>query len=171
MELDKAVLQRFTQGDDDAFRDVFLFYNPNMKKYLTKFNSYPEYIEDVLQESWIKILKTRNFYNPEMGQFSTWAFTIAKNLMINRVRGESTKNKLNSEISRCEEFVTQPDKSYESNQYVNYIMAYLPPSQAQVVHSKIYLDLNQEEMGSQLSSYKVAIISLRRMIKDGEIKL
>ena len=49
-----------------------------------------EDIEDILQESFIKIYKNLNAYNPEM-TFSTWIYQITRNTVIDEIRKKNSR--------------------------------------------------------------------------------
>lgn len=69
-----------------------------------------EDLQDVFQESWVKIIESRDSYNIEYNAFN-WIYTIMKNQTIDRIR----KNNRNLEESYNDDF----GKNDKSESYIN----------------------------------------------------
>lgn len=66
----------------------------------------PEVAEDVLQETFIKIWKSADNYDPGKGRLFTWMMNIARNLAIDKLRSKDFKNaNKNQDIENNVDFI------------------------------------------------------------------
>jgi RNA polymerase sigma-70 factor (ECF subfamily) len=85
----QQALSRVAQfRDREAFANLFDHFAPRIKYFLMRKGSNAEQAEDLVQEAMIAIWSKASFYSPEKGSVATWAFTIARNLRIDRLRRE-----------------------------------------------------------------------------------
>ena len=82
-------LSRVAQFRDRvAFATLFDYFAPRLKYFLMRKGSNAEQAEDLVQEAMIAIWSKAGLYSPDKGSVATWAFTIARNLRIDRLRRE-----------------------------------------------------------------------------------
>jgi RNA polymerase sigma-70 factor (ECF subfamily) len=72
--------------DRDAFEQLFRYYAPRLQRYMLKAGMGPEAAEDMVQETMVEVWRKARLYRAEIGRVSTWIFTIARNLRIDRLR-------------------------------------------------------------------------------------
>ena len=86
-----ALLFRVAQSRDrQAFAKVFDHFAPRVKSFMLRKGASDELAEDLVQETMITVWSKAALYVPERGSASTWIFTIARNLRIDRLRRESS---------------------------------------------------------------------------------
>ncbi len=86
-----ALLVRVAQNRDRAaFGDLFDNYAPRIKSFMLRKGANPEQAEDLVQETMIAVWTKAGLYQEERGSVTTWIFTIARNLRIDRIRREHT---------------------------------------------------------------------------------
>src|SRR3954467_15300378 len=85
---DAALMKRVTQGDQRAFEDLVEKYKQPV--FNTIYRTLPDAAEaeDLAQTVFIQVYKAADRYRVE-AKFSTWLFTIARNLCLNELRRRS----------------------------------------------------------------------------------
>jgi RNA polymerase sigma-70 factor, ECF subfamily len=76
--------------DRNAFATLFDHFAPRLKSFMMRKGVASELAEDLVQETMITVWTKAGQYSPERGAASTWIFTIARNLRIDRLRRESS---------------------------------------------------------------------------------
>ncbi len=85
------LLFRVSNGRDRAaFAEIFDYFAPRLKSFMMRKGASAELAEDLVQETMIAVWSKAALYSPERGAASTWVFTIARNLRIDRLRRESS---------------------------------------------------------------------------------
>ncbi len=87
---DEQLFQRYTDGDADVFRVLVERYEPRIQGFLRKRLNDEERVEDLTQDTFLRIHRARNSYDPDR-KFSTWIHTIANNLLKNEFRNRSRR--------------------------------------------------------------------------------
>ena len=84
-------LQRIAErGDVEAFRKLFQSYAPRVKSYMMRQGADSNTAEELAQETMLTVWRKAGLYSGEKGSATTWIFTIARNLRIDRLRREMT---------------------------------------------------------------------------------
>ena len=76
------------RGDDSAFQTLYRTYGPRVKTYMMRHGADAGSAEDLAQETLLQVWRKAALYAPEKGSVSTWIFTIARNLRIDKLRRE-----------------------------------------------------------------------------------
>ena len=76
--------------DRAAFAKLFDHFAPRVKSFMLRKGASAELAEDLVQETMIAVWTKASQYSAERGAASTWVFTIARNLRIDRLRRESS---------------------------------------------------------------------------------
>jgi RNA polymerase sigma-70 factor (ECF subfamily) len=76
------------QNDRAAFASLFEFYAPRIKRMLMGIGAAADTAEDVAQETLLTVWRKAAYFDPGRASASAWIFTIARNLRIDRLRGE-----------------------------------------------------------------------------------
>ena len=74
--------------DEAAFAALFARYAPPIKGYMIRHGADPSTAEELAQEALALVWRKAGLYSADKGNPSTWIFTIARNLRIDRVRRE-----------------------------------------------------------------------------------
>ncbi len=104
---DLALIRRILEGDRHAYRILVVRYQRPVFRFLRTFSSSgpaggssgsrltDAIIEEIAQEAFLRAYKSLASYDPTRGaSFSTWLFTIAKNLALNEAAKASTKREV-----------------------------------------------------------------------------
>src|SRR3972149_3961161 len=76
------------KGDAEAFRKLFEAYAPRVKAYMMRQGADANTAEDLAQETLLTVWRKAQLYSGDKGSATTWIFTIARNLRIDRLRKE-----------------------------------------------------------------------------------
>jgi RNA polymerase sigma-70 factor (ECF subfamily) len=87
---DEQLFKRYTDGDEAGFQLLVQRYEPRIQGFLRKRLSDEERVEDLTQDTFLRIHRARDSYDPAR-KFSTWIHTIANNLLKNEFRNRSRR--------------------------------------------------------------------------------
>ena len=76
---DEQLMQQFQSGVVEAFNILVERYSGRLFHYLYRFVKDERQVEDLLQETFMRVYRNRHSYEPS-AKFSTWLYTIAGNL-------------------------------------------------------------------------------------------
>lgn len=82
---DTALMLRYADGDLAAFEVLYGRHSDSLYRYLLRLSLNAATAEDLFQETWSKIVKSRERYRPT-AKFSTFLFRVAHNCFIDHVR-------------------------------------------------------------------------------------
>lgn len=83
----RGLIRRVAQSHDrSAFAELFDHFAPRLKSFMMRKNASAELAEDLVQEAMIAVWTKAGLYEPSKGSVTTWVFTIARNLRIDRIR-------------------------------------------------------------------------------------
>jgi RNA polymerase sigma-70 factor (ECF subfamily) len=78
----------FRSGDARAFHTLVQRHRQAVYNFIFRYVGHRQRAEDVLQETWLKVVRSSSEYEPK-ARFTTWVFTIARNLCVDAARKES----------------------------------------------------------------------------------
>jgi RNA polymerase sigma-70 factor (ECF subfamily) len=85
---DAALMLRVKQGDTAALEDLMNRYKQPVINLIARMISDPAEAEDLAQNVFVQVYRAASKYTPS-ARFSTWIFTIARNLALNEIRRRS----------------------------------------------------------------------------------
>jgi RNA polymerase sigma-70 factor, ECF subfamily len=78
----------FKSGDARAFDTLVRRHRTPVFNFILRFTGNRQRAEDLLQEAWLKVVRSATEYEPK-ARFTTWVYTIARNLCVDSARKES----------------------------------------------------------------------------------
>jgi len=78
----------FRSGDARAFETLVRRHRSPVFNFILRYTGGRARAEDVLQETWLKVVRSAKEYEPR-ARFTTWVYTIARNLCVDSARKES----------------------------------------------------------------------------------
>ncbi len=88
---DEELILRFQSGDENAYIELVNRYKDRLKNFAFYFMKDDEQAEDIVQDTFIKLYEKKDYYRP-IGKFSTWIYTITRNLANTELRKKKRKN-------------------------------------------------------------------------------
>ncbi|KAF0243020.1 MAG: RNA polymerase sigma-70 factor ECF subfamily [bacterium] len=85
-ESDLELITHCRNGNSDAWEKVVREYSRSVYKLAYRFTSRHESAEDLTQEVFIRIYRSLDQYDPELGDLSNWLMRLARNLIIDDYR-------------------------------------------------------------------------------------
>ncbi len=150
-----VLLHRVAQSRDrSAFAELFDHFAPRVKSFMMRKGYNSELAEDLVQEAMIAVWTKAALFSTDRGSVSTWIFTIARNLGIDRLRRE--KSQLYTDL---EDFDTPDDasdaeenlgRSQEDN-HVAKALAQIPAEQRELLILSFVEDVPQSEIAQRLN--------------------
>lgn len=89
---DSALMLRYQDGDTAAFEILYRRHNDALLRYLLRLCQHRATAEDVFQDVWGKIIKSRDNYRPT-AKFTTFMYRVAHNCFIDNVRRNKRHSK------------------------------------------------------------------------------
>jgi RNA polymerase sigma-70 factor (ECF subfamily) len=174
------LLQRIAErADPAAFRELYEAYGPRVKAYMMRRGADAGTAEDLAQETLLTVWRKAALYAGDKGSTTTWVFTIARNLRIDRLRREIPWQELPEERMAEASGELAPDEAMaekERQERVQAALAELPADQKEVV-SLAYLEgLSHSEIAARLdvplgtvkSRMRIAYQKIRQTIESLE---
>jgi RNA polymerase sigma-70 factor, ECF subfamily len=140
-------------GDVDAFRALFRTYAPRVKSYMLRQGADSATAEELSQETLLTVWRKAALYSGEKGSPTTWIFTIARNLRIDRLRREVAWQPLPEDAAEQASSEPTPDEELserERGERVRAVMAELPPEQTEVITLAFIQGLSHSEIAARL---------------------
>lgn len=164
-----TLMQRVKEGDVAAFEELVQIHQHAVIGTVAKMLGSPNDAEDIGQQVFIRIWKSAKRYQPK-AKFTTWMFTITRNLVFNEMRRRQRKPAV-SMNEREEEFhlatpddkaVTPADAALQSELEgaVDAAIQALPEKQRMAVVLRRFEELPYEEIASILGLSLPAVKSL-----------
>ncbi|MBT3519223.1 MAG: sigma-70 family RNA polymerase sigma factor [Candidatus Marinimicrobia bacterium] len=115
---DEQLIARFQAGDERAYIELVNRYRDRLINFVFQFLGDREQAEDVVQDTMLKLYIKKHYYR-EIAKFSTWIYTIARNLANTELRKRKRrKTTLLSHMTRDEREYELPAIQPETGQEV-----------------------------------------------------
>ena len=115
---DEQLMLLFQGGDENAYVELVNRYKDKLINFIFNYLGDLESSEDVVQETMIKLYQKKHYYK-EIAKFSTWLYTIAKNLANTELRKrKQRKTTLLSQFSKDDKTYELPSNEPEPGQEV-----------------------------------------------------
>ncbi|MFP4105852.1 MAG: RNA polymerase sigma factor [Phycisphaerae bacterium] len=164
---------RFQDGDDSAFEELVRKNTDKVHALIYRFLGRPGQVEDLTQEVFLRIYKTRDRYKPT-AKFSTWLYRIAANLSFNVLRSRARKHPVTLEMASPDdddsyyrdvedEQIETPYNRMDENELSEKIaqaIDHLPENQRVAIVLNKYENKSYEEISKILQCSTMAVKSL-----------
>jgi RNA polymerase sigma-70 factor (ECF subfamily) len=171
-----------TARDKGAFADLFRFFAPRLKSYLLRLGSDGASAEEAMQEAMVLIWRKASLYDPAKASASTWIFTIARNVRIDRIRRERRPQFDPNDPALVPDPADVPDASLarsQSREHVREALAGLSAAEREVLQLSFFEELSHSEiakaigvpLGTVKSRIRLAFGKLRGSLAEYEGRL
>ncbi len=115
---DEQLMFLFQGGNENAYIELVNRYKDKLINFIFNYLGDIESSEDVVQETMIKLYQKKHYYK-EIAKFSTWLYTIAKNLANTELRKrKQRKTTLLSQFSKDDKMYDLPSDDNEVGQEI-----------------------------------------------------
>jgi RNA polymerase sigma-70 factor (ECF subfamily) len=85
---DKALMLAFAQGDARAFERLYERHHRALYRFVRRLlgRNLAAQVDEVFQDTWLRVVRERERYTPRAAQFRTWLFTLAHHRAIDGMR-------------------------------------------------------------------------------------
>lgn len=167
------LLQRVAQArDSQAFAELFENFAPRIKAYMIRQGADPTTAEELAQETLMTVWRKAGLYSDTKGSATTWIFTIARNLRIDRLRREAPWQALHEgrdEEASDEQLPDEVVSEKQRRQRVHEVLSTLPEDQYQVVHLSYIEGLSHSEIAERLE-LPLGTVKSRMRLAYGKIR-
>lgn len=171
------IQQVAARRDADAFRQLYQLYAPRVKAYMLRQGADATTAEELAQETLMTVWRKAALYSSEKGSLTTWIFTIARNLRIDRLRKEFPWQELPDGHLEMASDDILPDEAVaeaERRVRVQAALASLPSDQHEVVSLSFVEGLSHSEIAQRLdlplgtvkSRMRLAYQKIREAVED-----
>lgn len=168
-EKDVALMLRVKEGDMEAFETLVEIHQSAVIGTVAKMLGGASEAEDIAQQVFIRVWKSAARYKPQ-AKFTTWLFTITRNLVFNESRRRKRKPTVSVEEREEEYHITVSDQEASSpsddllhselEKSVDAAIQELPEKQRMAVVLRRYEELPYDEIARVLSMSVPAVKSL-----------
>jgi RNA polymerase sigma-70 factor (ECF subfamily) len=110
----------FIEKTGKDFTELYKKYYPKLIYYTSKMCNDPQKTEDIATDSFLTAFEKINKYEMEKAQFSTWLFTIAKNLALQAIKNDKKNVSLDTEYddegTTMKDFISERYDDYNNHQ-------------------------------------------------------
>jgi RNA polymerase sigma-70 factor (ECF subfamily) len=103
---DETLMLRYAAGDARAFEVLYRRHELRLWRFICRSVSDRAVADELLQDVWYSIVQAAPRYQP-VARFTTWAFTLAHNRLIDRHRASKSVRRLDAAIDNCEPSLEQ----------------------------------------------------------------
>ncbi len=172
------LLQRIaTGGDVSAFGQLYEAFGPRVKSYMMRQGADADTAEELAQETLLAVWRKAPLYVAEKGSATTWIYTIARNLRIDRLRREFAWQELPEGHDETASEDPAPDEILSDSERqvrVRAALATLPSDQHAVVSLSYLEGLSHSEIADRLalplgtvkSRMRLAYQKIRETVED-----
>ena len=150
---DEQLMLNYAAQDDRAFAVLYERHKGPVYRYILKSCTQPAIAQELFQELWLKIIRNKQRYDQQYA-FTTWAYTMARNLIIDWLR-KNGQEPHNSEVVDSHEVadiqLQEPDNVFEKKammESVQKAVAQLPYPQREVFLLRHEADMSFQELAA-----------------------
>lgn len=166
---DEQLMVLYQNGDFKAFDELYRRHSGKIWSFLKKRINNEEKVEEIYQEVFIKIHKSKNLFNPSLS-LMPWVFTITKSVMIDALRKEP-----NQYQELVTESLTEPTEEVFTPMIADNLSTFLSPKQKQALELRYVEGQEFEKIAKILNTSPInarkivsrSVIKLKKFLKGG----
>jgi len=149
---DQQLLTQIAIDDSAAFKELMTRYVPRIYPFILNLVKASVIAEEITQDIFIKIWENRRELS-EINYFSTWTFTIGRNLALNVLKQDAARFLREAHYVRSQENHSDSESDIYLKDYeglLNTIVNQLPPKRREILKLKMEKGWSHEEIGQHL---------------------
>lgn len=143
-----------THRDIDAFESLYRYFRPKVRSYMLKVTKDVAAADELTQEALATVWMKAAQFKPDLGQASTWIFTIARNLRIDALRRGPRPDFDDEDPMLAPEPIEPADVGYQRVQEAEQVrnaIKHLKPEQIQVLEMSYFEDMTHSAIAETLN--------------------
>lgn len=167
---DQELMGDFQQGDDLAFVMLYNRHKRNLVFFCSRVLQDHDAAEDIAQQAFLKVYLQRSKLHAD-GNFTSFLFTVARNLCLNRLRDQKKNIRIAEEICSANEFVINENTTaIENNEILSRALAQLNADYRELVLLRDYEGFSYREISEitrlSESAIKAKLFKARLKLRD-----
>lgn len=155
---DEYLIKKYLDGDQDSFKLLVEKYTPSIYNFSIRFAG-EDYVNDIVQDVFIKVWKNLKKFNQAKASFKTWIFTITRNTITDYLRKRKMIPFSSLDVEdesfgdNIRDNVILPDEALsklEDKKILNDILNKLPPNYKEVLILYYQEEMTFNEIGQLL---------------------
>ena len=151
--VENLLLKIAVDKDEQAFQQLYIELGPKLKSYMLRQGATMTAAEDLVQETMMTIWRKAELFEQKKGKVTSWAFTIARNLRIDKLRREKVWQELSEEQYEQTSEDKAADEIVEQSEIVDRVrqtLSTLSDEQRTVIEMSYIEGLTQSEISKKL---------------------
>jgi RNA polymerase sigma-70 factor (family 1) len=148
---DKLLFQQIAEGDENAFREIFNRYTPQIHPFVFGIVKNEMVAKEIVQEVFLRIwLKRETLTSIEKP--SSWIYRIASNLSLTHFRRQKLEEKIIQGMGS--EDIHEPDEAFNAKELqglINEAASKLPPKRQRIFRMSREEGLSRKEIAARLA--------------------
>ena len=91
-DFEQEIIRKVTNGDTDSFEFLVKKYENQIFVMVANLLRMSDRVEDIVQDIFLNAYKHIRKFDPDLGQFSTWIFRIARNRCLNELKRKKERS-------------------------------------------------------------------------------
>lgn len=153
LQNEKELFTRMSLGDEAAFTEIFYHYTQRIYSYILNKTKSPETAEEIVQEVFIKIWKSRENFS-EVNNYESFLYTMASNKLIDFFRRMAHQEKVKKEvwntITDTSNITIEELDFRHSQELINKAVEQLSPQRKKIFLMNKEQGLTRQEIADQL---------------------
>lgn len=171
-DLDRDLIAIGQDQDPTAFKRLFADLAPRLKYFLIKGGMIESAAEDVMQETMMKVWRKAALFDSSKASASTWVYTIARNVKIDRLRKERRPEPDPEDpcfVPDGPETGEQAVSRKQDRERIQKAMALLPPEQMTIIKMSFFEEKSHGEI-AELLGVPLGTVKSRIRLAFGKIR-
>lgn len=175
----ELLLDIAAKRDRTAFAAIFGFYAPRLKAFMMRSGMTAPVAEEIVQETMLLVWRKASYFDPRRAGVSTWIYTIARNVRIDRLRREGRPLSVAASFDPSDEPEAPVSGEAamlvsEREERVRAALSFLSAEQAEIIRLSYFSDKTQTDIANELdiplgtvkSRVRLALGRLRHVLED-----
>ncbi len=145
---ERELFRLYIEGDEEAFRKFYARVSPKVWSFVKRRISDSSIAEEVFQEAWLKIHRSREQYDPKFHPLA-WIYTITRSVWMDRMRRLGARPEIPTDPLEWENVapaMTSLNHSEREDSDVERFLSELPSDQRELLEQRYEQELSFEEM-------------------------
>lgn len=152
---DVDLMQRIVERDQEALMALYQRFGNQVYSLALRVLRNPGLAEEATQDTFLKIWRKGESWNPERGQLSSWLLTITRYTAIDCLRREQRRSQEGTEFldDLAEHSLTVSpvgDRRWLDGQLLRHLLGQIPAEQAEVIELAFFQGMTHSELADHL---------------------